>query len=169
MAQKALYFFSLICVLILYGIALSVLYPAILVIFAREGTFTSCFMLNEAFALIRKNAAAFFTAWGLSMAAGLGVGLLVGFVNLVVGWVPCLGWMVGLLLSLGSGIYSTVVYAHLHPGLKATFSCIWSIEMGEVYIRFPICRRSAVAAIGLPMGSSSSRIPDLPGTAKSTL
>lgn len=111
-AEGAL-FFSLICVLILYGIALSVLYPAILVIFAREGTFTSCFMLNEAFALIRKNAAAFFTAWGLSMAAGLGVGLLVGFVNLVVGWVPCLGWMVGLLLSLGSGIYSTVVYAHL--------------------------------------------------------
>jgi hypothetical protein len=70
-------------------------------------------MLNEAVALIAKNAAAFFTAWGLSLAASLGVGLIVGFVNLVVGWVPCIGWIVGLLLSLGSGMYTTVVYAHL--------------------------------------------------------
>jgi hypothetical protein len=111
-AEGAL-FFGLVCVLVLYGMVLSILYPAILVIFAREGTFTSCFMLNEAFALITKNAAAFFAAWGLSLAASLGVGLIVGFVNLVVGWVPCVGWIVGLVLSLGSGIYTTVLYAHL--------------------------------------------------------
>jgi uncharacterized protein DUF4013 len=106
-------FFCLSCVLILYGILLSIIYPAILVMFAREGTFASCFKLNEAFGMISKNAAAFFTAWGLSLVASLGVGLLVGFVNLVVGWVPCIGWIIGLVLSLGSGVYITAVYAHL--------------------------------------------------------
>ena len=106
-------FFCLLCVLLLYGLVLSVIYPAILVQFAREGTFASCFKLNEAFGMIRKNAVAFFTAWGLSLAASIGVGLIVGFVNLVVGWVPCIGWIVGLVLTLASGIYSTVVYAHL--------------------------------------------------------
>ena len=59
-------FFCLLCVLILYGIVLSIIYPAILVMFAREGTFASCFKLREAFEMISKNAAAFFTAWGLS-------------------------------------------------------------------------------------------------------
>jgi hypothetical protein len=106
-------FFCLLCVLLLYGLVLSVIYPAILVQFAREGTFASCFKLNEAFSMIRKNAVAFFTAWALSLAASIGVGLIVGFVNLVVGWVPCIGWIVGLVLTLASGIYSTAVYAHL--------------------------------------------------------
>ena len=101
------------CLVILYGILLSILYPAILVMFAREGTFVSCFKLPEAFALVKNNAAAFFTAWGLSVAASIGVGLIVGFVNLVVGWVPCIGWIVGLVLTLASSIYSMTVYAHL--------------------------------------------------------
>jgi hypothetical protein len=106
-------FFCLLCVLLLYGLVLSVIYPAILVQFAREGTFASCFKLNEALGMIRKNAAAFFAAWGLSLAASIGVGLIVGFVNLVVGWVPCIGWIVGMVLALASSIYSMTVYAHL--------------------------------------------------------
>lgn len=106
-------FLCLTCVLILYGLLLSILYPVILVLFAREGTFVSCFKLPEAFAMIKNNAAVFFTAWGLGLAASVGVGLIVGFINLVVGWVPCIGWMVGLVLALASSIYSTVVYAHL--------------------------------------------------------
>jgi len=83
------------------------------VMFSREGTFASCFKLGEAFALISKNAGPFFTAWILSVAASLGAGLLVGFVNMVVGFVPCVGWIVGLALSMISGVYATAVYAHL--------------------------------------------------------
>ena len=109
----AVLFFCLLCVMIFYGIALSIIYPVILVMFAREGTFASCFKLNEAIAMISKNPAAFLTAWGLSLAASLGGGLIIGFVNLVVGFVPCIGWIVGLVLSLFSGIYITAVYAHL--------------------------------------------------------
>src|SRR5215207_211225 len=106
-------FFGLLCVLVLYGIVLSIVYPAVLVLFARERTFASCFRLREAFELISRNAGPFFTAWALSMAAGLAVGLVSGFVNLLVGWVPCIGWMIGLVLSLGSGVYMTAIYAHL--------------------------------------------------------
>lgn len=106
-------FLCLTCVLILYGLLLSILYPAILVMFAREGTFVSCFKLPEVFALIRNNAAAFFTAWGLSLAASIGVGLVVGFINLIVSWIPCIGWIFGMVLALASGVYSMTVYAHL--------------------------------------------------------
>lgn len=105
--------FGLLCVGILYGLVLSIIYPAILVLFAREGTFASCFKLREAFDMISKNAGAFFTAWGLSLVASLGVGLVVGFVNLVVSWIPCIGWIIGMALALASGVYSTAVYAHL--------------------------------------------------------
>src|SRR5688572_21010897 len=100
-------FFCLLCVFLLYGLVLSIIYPVILIMFSREGTFASCFKLREAFEMIRKNAGAFFTAWGLSLVASIGVGLIAGFVNLVVGWIPCIGWIVGLVLAMGTGAYGT--------------------------------------------------------------
>lgn len=106
-------FFCFLGLLLLYGFVLSILYPAILVMFSRQGTFASCFKLREAFQLISQNAGPFFTAWALSLAASIGVGLLIGFVNMVVGFVPCIGWIIGLALSMGSGVYATAVYAHL--------------------------------------------------------
>jgi hypothetical protein len=106
-------FFGLLCVFLLYGLVLSILYPAILLMFSREGTFASCFKLRDVFKTIRSNPGMFFTAWILSMGTSLGVGLLAGFVNMVVGFVPCIGWIVGLVISLGSGVYITTVHAHL--------------------------------------------------------
>jgi hypothetical protein len=106
-------FSGLLCVFVLYALALSVIYPAILVLFSREGTFASCFKLREAFDLISRNAGPFFTAWGLSLVGGLGVGLVIGILNLLVGWIPCIGWIASLALSLGSGVYIAAVYAHL--------------------------------------------------------
>lgn len=96
-----------------YVIFLSIVYPAILVLFAREGTFASCFKFREVIDLISKNAGPFFTAWGVSLLAALGVGLVAGIVSAVLGWIPCVGWVVALVASVGSTIYGTVIYAHL--------------------------------------------------------
>jgi hypothetical protein len=97
----------------LYGIVLSILHPAILVIFAREGTFASCFKLRQAFDMISRNAGPFFTAWGLSLAVNLGVGLVAAFVTTVVSFIPCLGTIIGMAFSLAAGVYIIAVYAHL--------------------------------------------------------
>ncbi len=102
-----------LCLFFLYGLIVSIVSAAIMVIFAREGTFASCFKLGEAFALISRNAGSFFTAWGMSLVASLAVGLVVGFVNAVLGWIPCFGWIISLGLSALSGVYITAVYAHL--------------------------------------------------------
>ena len=112
-------FSGLLCLFFLYAIALSLIYPAILVMFSREGTFSSCFKLREAFDMISRNAAPFFTAWGLSLVGGLGVGLVIGMLNLFVGWIPCIGWIISLALSLGSGVYIGAVYAHLFGQFSA--------------------------------------------------
>ena len=65
-------FFCLMCGFIFYGVFLSIVYPAILVLFAREGTFASCFKFREVIDLISKNSGPFFTAWGVSLLAALG-------------------------------------------------------------------------------------------------
>jgi hypothetical protein len=97
----------------LYGLLLSIIHPVILVMFAREGTFASCFKLREAFGLISRNAGPFFTAWGLSLLVNLGVGLAMAFVNTILSFIPCLGTLVSLALSLLAGVYIIAVYAHL--------------------------------------------------------
>jgi hypothetical protein len=105
--------FCLLCLFLLYGFVLSLIYPAILVLFSREGTFASCFKFRQILEIMNKAAGPFFTAWGLSVIAGFGVGFVVGFVNLFVGWIPCLGWLVAVVLGLASGVYVMTIYAHL--------------------------------------------------------
>lgn len=105
--------FCLACVFIVYAILLSVIHPAITVIFAREGTFAACFEFRELLRLVRSNAGSFFTAWIVYIAAVIGVGMVVGILNVAIGWIPCLGWMVSGILGLGSAVYLLTMYAHL--------------------------------------------------------
>ena len=106
-------FYCLLCLIIIYALALSVVYPAILVMFAHEGTFSSCFKFREVFDLVSRNAGPFFTAWIVSFGAGLIVGMIVGFVNIFVAWIPCFGWIVSIVISFASSIYIITVYAYL--------------------------------------------------------
>jgi hypothetical protein len=109
MAAGGMVVLCLSCLLILYALALSVVYPAIYVEFAREGTFASCFQFKKIFARIGKNAGAFFTAWGLYLATGIGSGIAGG----IVGVIPCLGQVLLPFVSLAAGVYTLLVYAHL--------------------------------------------------------
>jgi hypothetical protein len=104
---------GLSCLFVVYGLVLSVIFPAIYVNYAREGTFASCFKLREVFNLIGKNAGAFFTAWGVSLLAGLVVGLVAGVVNLLLGWIPCVGWIISIVITLGIGVYMSMIYSYL--------------------------------------------------------
>ena len=106
-------FLCLLCVFVVYTLALSVIYPAILIVFSREGTFASCFKFREVFDLIGKNTSAFFTAWIVGIAAGFGVGLVAGFAQLVLGFILCIGQIVSIILALGVAVYTSVVYTHL--------------------------------------------------------
>lgn len=106
-------FVFLICIFLIYALALSVIYPAILVLFAREGTFTACFKFREAFELIGRNAGPFFTGWGVSIGGGLVVGLVAGIVQAILSFIPCIGQIISLVLTIGIVIYTSAVYAHL--------------------------------------------------------
>jgi len=106
-------FACLLCLFLLYVLLLSIIHPAITILFSRDGTFASCFKLRQIFDLIRRDAGRFFTAWIGYVAATLIVGLVVALIGGLTGWIPCIGWAIGLILSLGSVVYIATVYAHL--------------------------------------------------------
>jgi uncharacterized membrane protein YciS (DUF1049 family) len=103
----------LTCVFFLYGLALSVLFPAIYIEYARKSTFASCFNFKEIFSQIRKNTPAFFTAWGVYLGISIGASLAAGIIGGLIGWIPCLGQLIAVVVGLAAGIYALLVYAHL--------------------------------------------------------
>ena len=106
-------FFCLLCVFVVYALALSVIFPAILVIFAREGTLASCFKFRDVFQLIRNNSSPFLTAWAVSVGASIGVSLVVSAAQFVLNFIPCIGTVVAFILTVGIVVYTTAIYGHL--------------------------------------------------------
>ncbi len=106
-------FYCLLCVLLLYVLLLSIVHPAITILFSRQCTFASCFKIREALQMVRRDVSGFFTAWLGYVVATIVVALVVGLIGALTGWIPCIGWAVGLVLSLGSLVYLGTVYAHL--------------------------------------------------------
>ncbi|MCC6501083.1 MAG: DUF4013 domain-containing protein [Anaerolineales bacterium] len=106
-------FFCLLCVFILYALALSVVYPAILVVFAREGTLASCFKFREIFGLISQNSSAFITAWAVNLGLSFAVSFIVGIAQTALNLIPCLGQIAAVVVTFGVVMYATAVYAHL--------------------------------------------------------
>ncbi len=100
--------------LLVYSLVLSLIRPVILVLFSKEGTFASCFRLGEGMRVIHRQPGLFLTAWGAVILAGLAIGLIMGFVNAVLAWVPCIGWVASLLLGFGTAIYVLTVDGHIY-------------------------------------------------------
>ncbi|MGD0612127.1 MAG: DUF4013 domain-containing protein [Anaerolineales bacterium] len=101
------------CLAILYGVALSIIFPCAYLQYARQGRFGTFFQLQEFFALIGKDAGAFFTAWGIYLATSIGATLVAGAVGGLFGLIPCVGQLVAFVIGLGVGLYVALVFAHL--------------------------------------------------------
>ena len=106
-------FFCLLCVFFVYVLALSFIYPAVMVLYAREGTFAACFRFREVFDLIGKNSSPYITAWAVNTGVSFALSLVVGLVQTILGFIPCVGWIAAIVITFGIIIYTSVVYAHL--------------------------------------------------------
>lgn len=112
MGASSILFLCLLCVFGIYSLILSVVYPVILVLYAREGTLASCFKFREVFDLISKNMSPFLTAWGISLVAGFVVGLVAGLFQ-VLNVIPCIGQIISFVLTIGTVVYTSAIYSHL--------------------------------------------------------
>jgi len=109
----------LICLLALYFLALSFYFPAVFINFARKGTFGSCFEIGEIFKIVSKNTSKYLTAWLVSIVGAIVVGIVVTLISIVLGFIPCIGWVLMWLISALSSVYLFAVYAHLFGQVAA--------------------------------------------------
>jgi hypothetical protein len=113
LAGSGIVIFCLTCLMVLYGLVLSVLMPALMVHYAKEDNFGSLFKLGTVFGLVRANAGTFFMAWIVALVFGFVAGLAVGGAGTILSIIPCIGWLAALIITMLATPYITAVYSHL--------------------------------------------------------
>ena len=119
MAGSTLVYFSFFCVIVLYGLALSILAPIMQIHYAKEGTFASCFKVREFFAVLGKHAGTFFTIWIIILGVTMGVSVAVGMVGGIIGWIPLLGQILLVVITMAGTAYGVCFSSHLYGQFAA--------------------------------------------------
>ena len=93
------------CVVIIYSLALSFLYPALLINFARKGTFASCFEFSQIIKAASFSWGNYLVAWIMSIVFGAVISLISSVLSPIV----CIGWIISIIL----GAWASLIPAHL--------------------------------------------------------
>jgi len=103
------------CLSILFVIAWIFLAPAITIQYVREGDFASCFRVGEVIAIIRDNISDILMITLAFIAAQFVITFIVGFLNII----PCIGTIVGVVISIALYPYLMMARGHLYGQLLA--------------------------------------------------
>lgn len=101
------------CLLLLFGILLTLLQPVLQIRYARSGQLGTCFQIGEVFRYLFANIGPIIIAMLILWAAGIGVGVVMSVVGAVAALIPCLIPLAPL-LALPLGVWVSVVGGHLY-------------------------------------------------------
>ena len=111
---------SFYCLFAVYFLAISFLFPAMMIRYSRLGTFRSCFQVKEIINLALRNIGEYVIAWG----AGWLFALLINFVAVIIGAlliITCIGPIV---VPIAASVYTSLVVTHLFGQVGARQSAI---------------------------------------------
>jgi hypothetical protein len=101
------------CAILIYGLLISFLLPAILLNFARKGTVVSCFEFGEIWRIISKNLGDYIVAWLIIIVVSIGVTFVISIVAIPLWLIPCVGGIAAWVLFGASNVYIMAVFGHL--------------------------------------------------------
>jgi hypothetical protein len=101
----------IMCLGFLWVIALVFISPAIIIQYVLQNDdFGACFRFGEVFAIARDSIADILIVILVTIGIAFGVSIITGILSMI----PCLGWIVALLISLAMSPYLTAVSGHLY-------------------------------------------------------
>jgi hypothetical protein len=101
---------GLLCLVLLFVVALLLLMPAILIQYAIKDDFGALFRFSEVFDIIRNNMADILIVFLVSVVAAIVIGLVSGVIAII----PCLGWIAAFLIGLATAPYMSFLTGHLY-------------------------------------------------------
>jgi len=100
------------CLSILYAVVISFFFPAIMVYYARRGTFGSCFRFRKIFGLIKENAGDYLVAWLVSVIISFGVGILAAILFPIL-FITCCLIPLAIIIAFFASLWPLAMSAHL--------------------------------------------------------
>ena len=107
------------CLVALYGLFLTVFYPAVQINFSRKGSFGSCFEIGKIIKVATGNFGNYLLAWLMYLVFALVIGTVGGILSGIFGLIPCIGWIVSIVITAVITPLIGVVYAHLFGQVAA--------------------------------------------------
>lgn len=107
------------CLISLYVLALTVFMPAVQINYARKVTFASCFEIGAIIRLATSNLGNYLLAWLAYLVFAMLAGLVGGGIASILGLIPCIGWILAVLITAVITPLVGVVYAHLFGQVAA--------------------------------------------------
>jgi hypothetical protein len=104
---------GLTCLLGIYALVFSFVFPAVQVNYARKRTFVAAFYLRESFRLVGDNLGGYILAWLAYFVFALRAAAVRGVISTILGWIPCVGWILSLAATALVTPLVLVVYSHL--------------------------------------------------------
>jgi hypothetical protein len=108
------------CLFLIWYVAILLISPAIMIQYGRTGALGSCFRFGEVIAIVRRNVGDILIAF----VAILVVTFVFSAFTSVLGAIPCLGVIIGLVISLAFSPYLVMVTGHLYGQIAAKDSGI---------------------------------------------
>ena len=109
------------CCIAIYFLVLAFLFPAINLHFARRGTFGSCFQIKDIIQLVFNNFGEYLIALLVSWGAALVVSLAVSILGIMLVLIPCVGWILMILIGAVTNVWIGTIYAHLVGQVGASY------------------------------------------------
>jgi hypothetical protein len=120
------------CLFLLWFLAILFISPAIMIQYGRTGQLGSCFRFGEVIAIVRRNVGDILIVFVAVVVVIFVYGAFTSFLSII----PCLGSIIGLLVSLVFGPYVMMMTGHLYGQIAAKESGIgpekWE-EGSDVY------------------------------------
>ena len=108
------------CLTILYSLAFAFYYYAMMIHFSKHGTFGSCFEIREIIKIISDNLSEYLTAWVIAILFGIVLGIVGTIAFTILFFIPCIGWIVALVLGAFLAVWPNVVIFHMFGQVGTT-------------------------------------------------
>jgi hypothetical protein len=114
-----LIFFFFFCIAMLYCLAVSIISPAITIHYSHAKTFGSCFHFKEIFHVMGNDFGMFMLAWVGAIVVGILTSIIINTLGMFLGWIPCLGGIASIFVTLAASVWSALVANHLFGQVAA--------------------------------------------------
>ena len=108
------------CLFLLWYVAYIFISPAIMIQYGRTGELGSCFRFGEVIAIIRRNVGDILIVFVAVLVVSFAYGAFTSFLSII----PCLGPIIGMVVSLFLGPYVMMMTGHLYGQIAAKESGI---------------------------------------------